>query len=311
MKQISLASSGLSMSQAQSISNLCNQRAGEIGNKLKSVNNYTKTVKVGEVEHVTVKGNSIPKDVVQLIKEKSTLHACQAFLMENLKAKDEMLSHTRTISPDLSKIDEVVAPRYVKAVLLSPVDETFGWEKLSVSDNFEYLEAEAHASHVGQFIHKNSPLDKLRTELPEIPAIEWMSIKDGEKSPVVIKIHDTHTSEGLLKIHEELAAIHREHEQKVNYFKAKVKNLTTNENARIANENANVEAEAEEINKDLRTKYDLEKKEYSAKVQNIRVEFEKTRQGTMKNVAALRIEINPRFQDVIDGFLKKLPEIKE
>jgi hypothetical protein len=48
-----------------------------------------------------------------------------------------------------------------------------------------------------------------------------MNIKDGEKTPVEIKIH--HNSEDLLKIHEELAALHRQYEQRVNYFKAKVK----------------------------------------------------------------------------------------
>ena len=56
MKKNSLAKTGLSLSQAQSISNLCNQRAGEINNILTNVNNYSKKVTVGKKEHKIVEG---------------------------------------------------------------------------------------------------------------------------------------------------------------------------------------------------------------------------------------------------------------
>jgi Skp family chaperone for outer membrane proteins len=149
----------------------------------------------------------------------------------------------------------------------------------------------------------------LRSELPGIPKVEWMSIKDGVKTPVDIEVH--HTSEQLLKLHEELAAVHREYEQRVNYFKAKVKNLTTAENARIAKENADNEAEAEKTNADLRNKFNKEMDEYNAEVKKIKLEFEKERQEKIKKAAALRIDVHPRFQKVIDEFLKKLPESQD
>ena len=71
MKKNSLTpNSGLSLSQAQSISNLCNQRALEIGNKLSVVNNYSKVVQVNKEDHTIVKGKPIPANVVNLLKEK-------------------------------------------------------------------------------------------------------------------------------------------------------------------------------------------------------------------------------------------------
>ncbi len=51
--------------------------------------------------------------------------------------------------------------------------------------------------------------------------LEFMEIETGKKTPLKVTIH--HTPEQLLEIHEELAALHRGYEQKVNYFKSKVK----------------------------------------------------------------------------------------
>ena len=302
----SLQAKGLSLSQAQSISNLCHQRATEIGHQLSNVNNYSKEVTVGKKDHKIVAGKPLPKNVVELLTEKSKLHACQAFLMENTKAKVEMLVEAKTARPDLSNIIQPKAPEYARAEVLPEVGDNYGWAQLTVSELGEYWEAEAYASHIGQFIHKGSTLDALRTELPGLPAIEWMTIKDGVKSPVEIKVH--HESEVLLKLHEDLAALHRGYEQKVNYFKAKVNNLITAENARIANVNADAEAEAEKTNDGLRTEYQLAVKKVSAEMQSIKVEFEKERQAKIKTAAALRIDVNPRFQEVVDTFLKQLPE---
>jgi hypothetical protein len=45
---------------------------------------------------------------------------------------------------------------------------------------------------------------------------------------------------------------------------------------------------------------------YSELVKVEREEFEAARQAEIQSTAALRISIDPRFQDTIDGFLKKL-----
>jgi hypothetical protein len=319
MKKNSLAlNDGLSLSQAQSISNLCNQRAREITENLVGVNNYGKTVDIllatgGIKTHTIQVGKPLPENVVTLLKEKSGLHACQAFLMENIKAKDAMLREIKEAHPDFSGI---VVPKRpvaeimdVKNKLLNEVSENFGWEQLSANELNEYLEAEAFASHIGQFIHKDGILDHLRNELPHVPPIEWMTIKDGEKTPVEIKTH--HTSEQLLAVHEELAAQHRQYEQRVNYFKAKVKNLTTQENARIAKVNADLQNEAETINNKLNSEYDTAFKAYTEKTKSVKAEFEKIRQAKIGEIASMRIKVDPRFQKTIDIFLKQISDVQE
>lgn len=307
MKKNSLTpNNGLSLSQAQSISNLCHQRAVEISNKLASVNNASKSVEVDGKEHITVKGRELPSDVVALLTEKAELHACQGFLMENIKAKDTMLTEAKRIQADISSVKFPEDWKSEEPKILHQVGEDWGWEQLTVAEVNEFIEADAYAAHIGQFIHEGSILDTLREELPNIPDIEWMTIKDGVKSPVKITVH--HTSERLLVVHEELAALHRGYEQRVNYFKAKVKNLVTEENARIAKLNADAQTEAEKINKDRYNQYQVEFAKATEEVRTLKAEFEKTRQARIKEIASMRISVDPRFQKVVDAFLSQLPE---
>ena len=79
---------GLSLSQATSISNLCNQRAIEITSKLAVVNNLSKTVKVKNDNKIIVAAHPLPEKVADLLLEKAKLHACQPGIVRNL-----MLEH--------------------------------------------------------------------------------------------------------------------------------------------------------------------------------------------------------------------------
>jgi len=311
MKKLSLTpNKGLSLSQAQSVSNLCNQRALEIDSILSGINNFSKTVELplrkssSTKTRTILKGKEMPVDVVELLIEKSRLHACQAFLMENIKGKDNWLTQIKKSQPDFSEVGIPERPKQVVPTLFNNVDEDFGWSQLSVNEICEYQEAEAYAAHIGQFIHKGSTLDKLRKELPNIAPIEWMTIKEGEKTPVDIIVH--HKPEQLMEIHENLAKLHREYEQRVNYYKAKVKNLTTEENARIAKVNADATNDAEKTNNIESAKFQTEFERMAGVRRAIQQEFEQTRQAKIKEVAGMRIDVHTRFQPVIDIFLKQL-----
>jgi hypothetical protein len=296
----SLSTKGLSMSQAQSISNLCNQRSKDITAKLTDVNNYERSVEINGKTYVETPGNPLPNNVAELLKEKSSLHATQAFLMENLKAKDELI---KQIQSEIFKYEIEVPqrPRTEFRELPSNVDEQWGWDQLSTAEYNEYLEAEAYASHIGQFIHKGGTLDKLRTQLPTIKTLEFMELEVGKKTPMDTSIH--HTSEQLLQLHEELAKLHREYEQKVNYFKSKVKNAVTTENARIANERANIQSELNQLNEVNEREYTQAFVKWQDGFKKAQQEFEAQRQEKIKQAANMKINIDARFQPVVDMFL--------
>jgi hypothetical protein len=299
----SLASKGLSMSQAQSISNLCNQRAKEISTKLDNINNVSKELVIGSETYIETQGNPIPTNVVELLTAKARYSATQAFLMENIKAKDELINDIKHERFEYD-VEAPIRPTNISEDLPLEVGEEFGWDQLTAAEYNEYLEAEAYASHIGQFIHKRGTLDRLRAELPTIKTLEFMEIEVGKKTPLKVSIH--HTPEQLLEIHEELAVLHRGYEQKVNYFKSKVKNTTTSENARIQKERGDIQARVNEQNLEAANAYKLAYEQWAADQRKAQHEFEEKRQGRIQEAVNLKINVAERFQDVVDEFLKQL-----
>ena len=305
MKRNSLASTGLSMSQAQSISNLCNQRSKDITAKLSDINNASKTINIDKTDHDLEVGKPLPSDVVELLKDKARLHATQAFLMENIKAKDVLINEIKNDHLDYeSENPGPLRESSVQPEVQSQVTEDWGWDQLSTLEYNEFIEAEAYAAHIGQFIHKGGTLDRLRSELPKIQTLEFMEIEKDKKTPVKIKAH--HKSEDLLKTHEELAALHRGYEQRVNYFKSKVKNSVTKENARISKINADAQAEANEKNSLIITEFAKKKEAWLADHKKASLDFETERQNRIGEAVNLKIQVDARFQSVVDEFLKQL-----
>ena len=299
----SLASKGLSMSQAQSISNLCNQRSKDITAQLADINNVSKVLKIGEETYTETQANPIPVNVVELLTAKARLSATQAFLMENIKAKDELINKIKYEVYNY-EVESPERPKLISETIPTEVDEDFGWDTLSTAEYNEYLEAEAYASHIGQFIHKGGKLDKLRAELPTIKTLEFMEIEVGKKTPMKVSIH--HTAEQLLSVHEQLAALHRGFEQRVNYFKSKVKNATTSENARIQKERGIIQARVNNENAEAANNYKLAYDKWSGEERQAQHEFEEKRQARIQEAVNLKIEVAERFQDVVDEFLNQL-----
>ena len=296
-----LSTKGLSMSQAQSVSNLCNQNAIEIQRELESYNNCSKTITVDGESYLLQEGISIPDNVIEKLKIKGDLHACQAFLMEAIKGKEAYMDELRRATPDLSNLvkpERVYAPDFDE---LQGVTESWGWTQLSDGEYSEYLQAEAMASHLGQFIHKSGKLSELRKQLPNTPSIEWFEVQDGKKTPIKITKH--HHSQSLMQLHEDIAEQHRQYEQRVNYFKAKVKNLVSDENARIQKENADKAAIFMQEEEALNREYTLAMDAYKGEVLRLTMEFNAQRELNVKSAAALRINVDPRFQSVIDSFI--------
>lgn len=63
--------------------------------------------------HIIVVGKPLPENVVALITEKAELHACQAFLMENIKAKDFLLKETKCATVEISDIEVPQRPHVI------------------------------------------------------------------------------------------------------------------------------------------------------------------------------------------------------
>jgi len=299
----SLSKTGLSLSQAQSVSNLLYQNAEEIATQIEQLNNCSKTVTIDGKEYIAQKGHQIPDNICELIIQKGKLHSAQAFLMENIKMKDVLLNAERHKPFDYG-VQEPTVVIVPYPTLLQKVDEDWGKQQLTISEYNEYLEAESMAAHIGQFIHKKGKLDNLRKELSSIPTFELMELEVGKQTPISVDVH--HTTEQLLSIHTELAAKHREYEQCVNYFKAKIKNLVTEENARIQKENASILSEYKNLEETKLAEYQKQMQEYLSNRNIAEAEFEEQRQNNILEISKMRIQVDPRYKETIDEYLKKL-----
>lgn len=304
----SLNKKGLSLTQAQSISNLINQRATDINAQLSRINNCEKSFKLNGEKYVTVAGVKMDSlDIKNILLEKAFLHAVQSFLMENIKAKEAILNDIKN-EKFVSKLKPVEFPTLETANIKPLVDESWGWEQLSLSEINEFYEANAMAAHIGQFIHKHGKLDSLRTELSKLNPTEFTSIKKDELIPLKVDIH--YTQEELFSLHTDLSDLHREYEQKVNYFKAKVKNLVSTENAKIERDNSLELSRVEEINSKLREDYNFECKKYASLLGVETKEFESERHNRLKEASTLRIQIDERFKTIIDKYDKDTKDIE-
>ena len=305
MKKNSLSTKGLSLSQAQSISNLCFQEARDIQSKIENINNCEKTLTLPTGVYVETQGFPIPENIGELLHKKATLHATQAFLMENIQAKSNLIEELKN-KKFVYNVQKPEEPNLEYFFSKESVDEDWGWEQLTVDEHNEYLESEAYASHYGQFIHKGGKLDKLRNELPKLKTLEWIEIEKDKKTPLDVSIH--HTIDQLGDLHKEFSSIHRDHEQRVNYFKAKVKNLVTIENARIANENADTQGKVNDVNKKLTRDYVNLINEWQDNYRKSNMEFNAEIQNEIGRVSSLRISVDSRFKPVIDQYLSFLKE---
>lgn len=303
----SLTKTGLSMTQAQTVSNLCNQASTELLTSLSTVNNASKVLDFNGKLMTKQVGVKLPSDLEDKLDWLGKYRACQAFLMEQLKAKDAMMNAAKklifTASTEQPKRPEMATPQ-----LKAEVDDQWGWDQLTTAEMAEYWEAEARAAVIGQFIHKGGKLDQLRKELPSLDPIEWFVAPghEGKAHPISLDIH--HTEDGLWDIHEKLASVHREYEQRVNYFKAKVKNLVTLKNAEINKDNSQEMQRVRSLNESAYADYNKEYQSWLDKTQVEMKEFEAERLKTIKEISALRISVDPRFQPVVDKFLKSTEE---
>ena len=295
-----LAKTGLSLSQAQSISNQCFQKCVTMEQLILNLNTHSKNIIVDGIGYEVLSANPVPADILAQLQAISRYHACQAFLRESMQAKDKLMAEIKNkiFTPTANTPD---SPEYHKLILKDYVNEQNAWDNLTATEQAEYLDVETQAAHIGKFIHKDGHLTKMRNHLAKLPNIEWTDVKVGEKTPIRVTKHHTETQ--LLKIHEKLAKVHREAEQKVNYFKSKMKNWISEENAKINKLNAEEQANIQAKNSEIREAHETAMRAYSATIGQEISLFEAQRNLDMKEAAALRITVDPRFQPVIDELL--------
>ena len=299
MEKHFLSKTGLSITQAQSISNLCNQYCVEIDNVLQNINIISKEFTFNQEHFIEQKANEIPANLVELLNKKGEYVSLQAFLMENIKLKDYLLEQADNKYFHFNE-DAPVQPRFVEPKASPRITEV----ELSEEDRIDYLIQESFASQIGKFIHKGEKLDMLRKEASNTPLVEWKKIDSNITIPIKNTIHTT--PEELFKIHLQLVEIHRVHAQKLNYYKAKIKNQLSDLNEENAKKNSEEYQKASSKYEKELQEYNEELRKYGERYHKALFAFQEEKEKEMKKIASLRIRIPEVFKSLVDTLLKKV-----
>lgn len=305
-----LGKNGLSLSQAQSISNMAFQRANEIGNTLHNISNH-KMIWIDEngTTKITIKNSNIPSKhiIVNLLKEKSELHAAQGFLVEAIKEKKKIiedLKHLDFVYDEKPPVNEIKNLK-LDAHIEREVNEEWGFEQLTPKEFAEFIYVDSYAAHIGQFIHKNGVLDKLRKEIHNTNEISFIDLKNNEENQIVRNEFELNSND-LLEIYESLASHHRDYEKRVNYYKAKIKNLVSEKNLEVKRKNNKVFEEFNKKKTEYLQQYNTLLQSYNERYEKARNEFLLEVDKKIKEVSNYRIVVDEKYKPVIDKYMSML-----
>lgn len=216
---------------------LTSSEANHIANMAKEIaENHTSVIKnmKASQDKITIEGKSYivqtsekPRDIDYQMP--GMLFGLSAWLRQAVKAKDEgltLLSYMdlKLISTDIPSFS---IPQPQKRDFKFPdmpadidISRPLG-DILDIKEYAEYLELESEAAHLGKIVHAGMPLDNVRNDILNWKAFSFMHHNDKD---YVVERTQCYTKEEINKLYFELQAKHRDIENKLNWYKAKIKN---------------------------------------------------------------------------------------
>lgn len=279
-----LSSKGLSMTQAQSISNLCYQKVAMYDRSFDNLNNFEGTILYNGEKYITQEKWELPTDIENILKERGENSSVQAFLMDNINRKAILLESIQNgdfeFEPEPNPVESKDWSRNEK-------------DYLTNNEKAQWLHYEAICSRIGDFIHSGKPLDKLRNRFSLDSKFETVSLETGKYTPVKKEFH--HTVDQLQTLHNNLSEAHRKYNEKLNYLKAKAKNAMSTVSIAVSAENHKNYAEYTEKLKDWTSRFEIKKKELMNEVSKLRIE-----------VPQIEVDGKILFQDLINEYMGKV-----
>lgn len=334
-KELYTEKGGVSMTSAQYLSNLGQEKANEYKEKLKEPQFYNTNIKlIGDQGFTPMSlgmGQTDLESVPELLGFIAKMDAFTAYVREAMKDKDMTLNSLRRMS-----ISE-----WIRCSGHDPLPEDVGEQqfyedngleqksmvdiekpempasevteldvlvkKLPLDEYQKYLELDAKAAVLGKFCHSDhAPLVLARRDYlaKQSKPLE----KEGMgRDTCVYQYEPSVPKEALEKTFEELQKAYREASKELNKIRY---DLREKEAARFQTENAEYQKaladynrqskEADEWNAELRKKYIEYRKEINRKLQEIQAEFEDWRSTERNRVSKLKIIIPKALQETYE-----------
>lgn len=302
---------GISSSAANFIAELAKTRNAALVTRIDSATAYVETVNFQGAPVIIV--NPTPVDLLE-VKHIADLYALSAWLREAIKAKNELLEHTRGVDDTFFGAHPEFAPIPVKHFVapVAPVEPTpeEAISQFTQDELVEYFTLEANAAHIGKRIHPDGSIYKLAADVAahRERKAEFCQIDGASHVKTFTPVYDEST---VTQTVSELHHFHNEFQRKLNWYKARIQNWITQTKARrMAAYKAEVENRQNEVNENnQRAKENVAA--YNSAVVAAKAGNEEKRMVELKSIASYKIAIPSVLQPVYQLLSQSLPESEE
>jgi len=274
-----LDTKGLTTAEANYTANIIKELCERISNEIKQLTLFKGTL---NFQGKQTEYNKVYKveNLEEKCLEEGNLYALSAWLREAIKAKEALLKQVENDNFDISLLNEV---NYGKATNLLTEDEVK--YSLPINELAEYLAYEAKAAHIGKKVHPNGIFEQWFNMIKNTPKVQINEINKD----YIVEFDQVVDEKDLYQTYFTLQKEYREAEQKVNYYKAKVKNLLNERNQEINQKNRALQ---DKISQDLEIQ--------NSKNLALQAEINNLRGQKLKEVSELKIIIPNELQKTLD-----------
>ncbi len=274
-----LDTKGLTTAEANYTANIIKELCERISNEIKQLTLFKGTL---NFQGKQTEYNKVYKveNLEEKCLEEGNLYALSAWLREAIKSKEALLKQVENDNFDISLLNEV---NYGKATSLLTEDEVK--YSLPINELAEYLAYEAKAAHIGKKVHPNGIFEQWFNMIKNTPKIQINEINKD----YIVEFDQVVDEKDLYQTYFTLQKEYREAEQKVNYYKAKVKNLLNERNQEINQKNRALQ---DKLSQDLEIQ--------NSKNLALQAEINNLRGQKLKEVSELKIIIPNELQKTLD-----------
>ena len=274
-----LDTKGLTTAEANYTANIIKELCERISNEIKQLTLFKGTL---NFQGKQTEYNKVYKveNLEEKCLEEGNLYALSAWLREAIKAKEALLKQIENDNFDISLLNEV---NYGKATSLLTEDEVK--YSLPINELAEYLAYEAKAAHIGKKVHPNGIFEQWFNMIKNTPKVQINEINKD----YIVEFDQVVDEKDLYQVYFTLQKEYREAEQKVNYYKAKIKNLLNERNQEINQKNRALQ---DKLSQDLEIQ--------NSKNLALQAEINNLRGQKLKEVSELKIIIPNELQKTLD-----------
>jgi len=273
---------GITATEANRIANMAKLAYTEDESALGSISFVNESVETisGSMAKDIAYGTKSLKGVEERLERMGNLKALCAWLREAIKAQERLIKEAKTYPfVDYVRNNNIELPKAPSPVVQLTEDDVIATFDIKKRNRYYYLEAMASA--IGDFIHKNMPLDLARKKFYDVISHPRRLVGTGQDT----LIYSYSTSIGK----EELENTFSELQQKHSSYQKELNSIKSEILSRISNDNI-----------DKTREYEDSIKEYNNKLSEIQSGYSKWMAENQKKMTSLKIIIPNSLKTIYD-----------